>query len=312
MNELDNVLSVIKADMAKANEAPAQAEVTPNAPAEAPAAAEQPATPAAEPVATTAEQPKVPEAPAAPTAPTAPTVPPVPDYNALLNQQSNTIQRLEAELAKRDAAAEQQSKLAEKGAEEALSMPMLSFENIAFDDDDARNAVLAKYNTEMAEYMQKAIASKVNEAVGPMAEHYRATEAQAKRDGIKARMRSDAKFSDFANVEKRVDAIVATDPDLAKMDPDKAYATAYLMVKGLNGMQPQPQRAASDIAKEVLSNPEVMRIIEEQRVQKAAQAQAAVPPIPGGGNAVPATPPTSPKNLKEARELAMKSFFKRT
>lgn len=293
-DKLNDVLAEVKAAMA-AEETAAQ----PEAPdgemmAEAPAEGEAPAeegtpSPAAQPEAPTA-------------APAAPAV----DYSAAIAQQTAAIQALQKQLADRDAMVEQQNKRVEKTVEEALEMPTLDIGDLAYEDPAELGKKLNEYNARLAEYNKKVMEAEI----GPIKQRYLQAEAEAAVNAAKSRMRGDARFADFDKMETEIDALIKRDSDLSKMAPAKAYATAYLLAKGIEAGKPAPTRSATDIAEEALANDEVMRIINERRLAEVAAAQKNTPKMPGGSAPTPATPVKSPKTLADARTLAMGAFKK--
>lgn len=293
--KLNDVLAEVKAAMAA--EKPAAQPEQPAAPEGEPMAEPQPAeeTPAAEP---TAEAPTAPETevPAAPAAPAEPAV----DYGALIEQQNTAIRQMQEQLAASDKLVNQQAQLAEDAINATLEMPRLEIAD-PFDGNATARAI-SEYNEKMNDY----IAKKIEAETAPMKRKYEQEAAEAARSAVKSKMRGDTRYTEFGAMETDLDALIANDPDLSHMDPSKAYATAYLIARGLAGEKPAPVRTATDIADEAYNNADVMRILEQRKAEDARKAQSAVPKIPGGNGAVPATPISTPKTLKEAGDIVRK------
>lgn len=293
--KLDDVLAEVKAAMAAEDNAA-------QTPAEAPApegeqmAEVQPAEAGAETPAAEAEAPT--EAPVA-----AQPASPVPDYNAFFAEQRAVIQQLQEKLAEKDKLVEQQGRRVEETVEKTLEMPRLVLPKYGDEEETAR--AVDAFNSQMGDY----IAAKIAAETAPMKRKYEQAEAEANIAAVKNKMRGDARYADFDNMEKDIDALVMRDPDLAHMNPAKAYTTAYLLARGLAAEKPAPEKSATDIAQEAMSNPEVMRIIAERTAAETQRAQADAPKMPGGGQ-IPATPAKAPKTLAEARAMAFNLFKK--
>jgi len=215
--------------------------------------------------------------------------------NDLIRRQSETIEMLRAALKERDERIKQQAELAEKGIAAASGIPT--------DGSDKGGELAAE------EYIRHRVAEEVAKAVAPMAERYKAAQEAALRQAVKNGMRASAEYDGFAEVENKVEEILSSDGELMRMDPYKAYTYAYLMARGLKSKEPAPERSASDRAAEVLSDPEVMKILEQKRAEDAAALHSTLPKLPASGGVLPATPEKTPKTLSEARALAMKSYM---
>lgn len=226
----------------------------------------------------------------------------------LIAQQNEAIEALKRQLAEKDAVIADQSKKAEKAIEEELEMPTLNIDETLFMDDAQKAAALADYNKKMSEYNSKLIDREVAKAIEPMRQRFEQAEKAANINAVKNVMRNDAKFADFDALEGDIENLIRNDEDLSKLPPAKAYASAYLMAKGMKQSANQPQKSNSELADEIYRNPELMKLIEQKRAEDIDRRQSGMPKLAQSASATPATPNAAPRNLAEARELALKYF----
>ena len=278
---------------------PVQTEV----PAEAAAAAEQ--TPAAPSV----ENP----------VPAQQTAAPVQDNSAIAMQlaarAAESMRVLQEENARLRAAVQQQGAQAQQMAQAVVEdkapkvpvMPVFDSSRMGYMDETARKSYEDQYGQQMAEYIRYQMA----EELAPLRENYERQKAQAEREAAIGSLRNSGRMQGFDEALPQIERILEQMPSLAaEQDAQKRYTMGYLINRGLQAVNAPAQRAAADVAKEAMANPEVMRLIEAERARAASEKNAAAVPQSAstGASTAPATPQNRPQNLGEARTLLQKAF----
>ena len=240
----------------------------------------------------------------------------VPDQmQTLMQMAQRTAEALRAtqqENARLQALLDQQSAQAQEAAENvanaAPQMPILDTSGFAYMDDAAKAAAQARY----AEQMMAYIRSQMEGEIAPIRESYERQRAEAERNGAIHALSNDPKFAGFADNLPQIEHVLSATPSLSgEADLQKRYAIAYLIKRGLDAVStPAAERAAADIAKEAMGNPEVMRIIAAQGARAAEEKNADVPRqmASAGASSAPAAPISRPQNMDEAYDLMRRTF----
>lgn len=273
------------------------------APAEAAVPAEQTQT------APAAETPAPAQQPAAP----------VQDNSAIAMQlaarAAESMKVLQEENARLRAAVQQQGAQAQQMAQAVVEdktpkvpvMPVFDSSRMGYMDENARKAYEEQYGQQMAEYIR----SQMAQELAPLRESYERQKAQAEREAAIGSLRNSGRLQGFDEALPHIERILEQMPSLAaEQDAQKRYTVGYLLNRGLEAVNAPAQRAAADVAREVMANPEVMRLIEAERARAAAEKNAAAVPQSAstGASTAPATPQNRPQNLGEARTLLQKAF----
>jgi hypothetical protein len=298
-------------------------------------AGEEEPVPAAEPVAEPAVQEPVqtevpaeaavpaeqtPSAPAAENpVPAQQTAAPVQDNSAIAMQlaarAAESMRVLQEENARLRAAVQQQGAQAQQMAQAVVEdkapkvpvMPVFDSSRMGYMDENARKSYEDQYGQQMAEYIRYQMA----EELAPLRENYERQKAQAEREAAIGSLRNSGRMQGFDEALPQIERILEQMPSLAaEQDAQKRYTMGYLINRGLQAVNAPAQRAAADVAKEAMANPEVMRLIEAERARAASEKNAAAVPQSAstGASTAPATPQNRPQNLGEARTLLQKAF----
>lgn len=289
------------------------------------------AEPAEEPIAQEPVQTEVPAEAAVPAeqAQTAPTVEnpvpaqqtaaPVQDNSAIAMQlaarAAESMRVLQEENARLRAAVQQQGAQAQQMAQAVVEdkapkvpvMPVFDSSRMGYMDENARKSYEDQYGQQMAEYIRYQMAAEL----APLRENYERQKAQAEREAAIGSLRNSGRMQGFDEALPQIERILEQMPSLAaEQDAQKRYTMGYLINRGLQAVNAPAQRAAADVAKEAMANPEVMRLIEAERARAAAEKNAAAVPQAAstGASTAPATPQNRPQNLGEARTLLQKAF----
>lgn len=228
---------------------------------------------------------------------------------------AESMKILQEENARLRAAVQQQGTQAQQMAQAVVEdkapkvpvMPVFDSSRMGYMDENARKSYEDQYGQQMAEYIRYQMA----EELAPLRENYERQKAQAEREAAIGSLRNSGRMQGFDEALPQIERILEQMPSLAaEQDAQKRYTMGYLISRGLQAMNAPAQRAAADVAKEAMSNPEVMRLIEAERARAASEKNAAAVPQSAstGGSTAPATPQNRPQNLGEARTLLQKAF----
>lgn len=247
------------------------------------------------------------------------TAAPVQDNSAIAMQlaarAAESMKVLQEENARLRAAVQQQGAQAQQMAQAVVEdkapkvpvMPVFDSSRMGYMDETARKSYEDQYGQQMAEYIRYQMA----EELAPLRENYERQKAQAEREAAIGSLRNSGRMQGFDEALPQIERILEQMPSLAaEQDAQKRYTMGYLINRGLQAVNAPAQRAAADVAKEAMANPEVMRLIEAERARAASEKNAAAVPQSAstGASTAPATPQNRPQNLGEARTLLQKAF----
>jgi hypothetical protein len=247
------------------------------------------------------------------------TAAPVQDNSAIAMQlaarAAESMKVLQEENARLRAAVQQQGAQAQQMAQAVVEdkapkvpvMPVFDSSRMGYMDENARKSYEDQYGQQMAEYIRYQMA----EELAPLRENYERQKAQAEREAAIGSLRNSGRMQGFDEALPQIERILEQMPSLAaEQDAQKRYTMGYLINRGLQAVNAPAQRAAADVAKEAMANPEVMRLIEAERARAASEKNAAAVPQSAstGASTAPATPQNRPQNLGEARTLLQKAF----
>lgn len=228
---------------------------------------------------------------------------------------AESMKVLQEENARLRAAVQQQSAQAESAAQAVVEdtapkmpvMPVFDASLSVYQDDEARKRASEEFTRQMAEYMRAQMASEI----APIRESFEAQRAAAEREAAIGALRNSNRMQGFDEALPQIERILEQMPALAaEKDAQKRYTMGYLISRGLEAVNAPAQRAAADIAKEAMENPEVMRLIEAERARTASEKNAAAVPQSAstGASTAPAVPQNRPQNMVEARTMLQKAF----
>lgn len=223
-------------------------------------------------------------------------------------QLQQQISQLQQQLQQSQAAVQQQSQAAQQQIENTmLEPPKLDMSDYAYLSDDERAQRETEYSNKLRDYTL----SEVNQKIDPLLRQYEQQQKQNDRDSAITVLKG--KFPEIDGYMNDMDALISSDNAIGKalqnMPAKEQYASAYLLLKGSNSLQPQQPKAAEQIVDEVTNNPDAMRMLELKRAEQVkGNSNIPAQSASAGMANVPVTTPNRPKNFDEAEILAKKAL----
>ena len=195
--------------------------------------------------------------------------------------------------------------------EEALQMPTLDVNGLAFATEEEIAEAQAKYANQMAAFVKDGIMKEIS----PFVE-------QAK-EGIREREKNDtldalSEVQELAGIREllpQLDKIIANNRWLQSedMSMDEKYINAYAIARGVNAINTpteEPKELTSEELMELYDkNPTFQELVEKKRLETIKQSQQ-VPPFSASSGAVNAALniKEKPKTFEEASERTRRMF----
>lgn len=180
----------------------------------------------------------------------------------------------------------QQSQQREQAViEDAMQMPMLDVNRLAFEDD----ATVQKMQQDYANAMQKYVTQQVLKDVEPALQYAKdGMREKEKREMLEAFKGVD-ELKGINDMLPQLDYIIEHNKWLANDDipMDEKYLTAYMIANGVNSTNTPPPSdpTAEELMKYYDSNPEFQQMIEKKRLDDIKQSQQ-VPAMSASNGAV--------------------------
>jgi hypothetical protein len=169
--------------------------------------------------------------------------------------------------------------------EDAMQMPMLDVNRLAFEDD----ATVQKMQQDYANAMQKYVTRQVLKDVEPALQYAKdGMREKEKREMLEAFKGVD-ELKGINDMLPQLDYIIEHNKWLANDDipMDEKYLTAYMIANGVNSANTPPPSdpTAEELMKYYDSNPEFQQMIEKKRLDDIKQSQQ-VPAMSASNGAV--------------------------
>lgn len=208
-----------------------------------------------------------------------------PDAASVLNLLIPAFRQMQNENAQLKQSLTQQSETAKTQLEEALEPPKLDIDGMMYADDATRQAKQAEYNAAMLDYQRKMLMKEMQ----PMMDSYRAQQhSQALQSAVDNLHTIPGVGGRFDDVAADIPQTIKSIPALSSMPPNEAVVLAALIAKGRAATN-APAKTPEQMADEVYSNPEIMKLLELKRTQALAQNQN-IPPMSASQGAMSAAP----------------------
>lgn len=200
---------------------------------------------------------------------------------------------------------------------EALAPPTLDINSLAFADEEAQNAAVARFAEEMSAYNRQELMKEMAPAIEFAKKGMRDAETKEVVSAL-------SQIPELANIEEmqpQLDRIIANSKWLSSEDvpTDEKYIAAYAMARGIesiNNPDLQPGKSKSLTAEELMAeynrNPDFRDMVEKQRLQAIKQNQQ-VPTFSASGGAANAALniKEKPQTLEEASKRTFEDFASR-
>lgn len=211
-----------------------------------------------------------------------------------------------------DTITQQSQQQQERIVDEAMEMPMLDMNALAFEDENTIRQMQQDYANKMRDFVMGGIKKEIEPAV------------QYAREGIRERERAEVinalkevpELSGIEGMIPRLDRIIKANKVLSSDDTpmDEKYIMAYGLARGADAMNTPPPPPPSEPTAEKLmeyyrNNPEFQEMIEKDRLENIKQSQQ-VPAMSASNGAVNAALniPEKPKTWDDASERTRKMF----
>ena len=195
--------------------------------------------------------------------------------------------------------------------EEAMQMPTLDINGLAFADEEQIAQAQAQYAQQMADFVKAGVMKEVS----PFVE-------QAK-EGIRQREKTDAlsalskipELSGINDMLPQLDKIISNNKWLQSEDMpiDEKYINAYAIARGVNAINTPPEEPKELTSEELMDlydkNPTFQELVEKKRIEAIKNSQQ-VPPFSASSGAVNAALniKEKPKTFEDASERTRKMF----
>lgn len=223
-----------------------------------------------------------------------------PDATSILNLIIPAFRQIQAENQQLKQSMAQQSDATKAKLEDALEPPTLDINGMMYDDDETRQKKQNEYNAAMLDYQRKMLMKEMQPMVDSYREQQKTREMQSAISNLHTVPGMGGRFDDVtADIPQTIKSI----PALASMPPNEAVVLAALVAKGRAAAN-APAKTPEQVADEVYSNPEVMKLLELKRTQALQQNQN-IPPMSASQGAMSAAPVNvdhKPETVQDAFE----------
>ncbi len=224
--------------------------------------------------------------------------------------ENEQLKRANTEL--QDTITQQSQTQQESIIEEAMEMPALDMNALAFEDEETVRQIQQDYANKMRDYVMNGIKKEIEPAV----EYARAGMRERERTDVINALKDVPELNGIEGMVPQLDAIIKANKALSSDDVpmDEKYITAYAIARGVNSINTPPPEPPSDpTAYELMEyynkNPEFQQLIEKKRLEDIKQSQQ-VPNMSASNGAVNAALniQEKPKTWEEASERTRDLF----
>ena len=198
--------------------------------------------------------------------------------------------------------------------ENVLTPPTLDINSLAFADEEAQNAAMAKYAEDMSAYNRQELMKEMS----PVLEFAKKGMYDAEKADVVSALSQIPELANIQEMLPQLDRIISNNKWLQSDDMpiDEKYINAYAMARGINSINnpPAPPEQPKEPTIEELmalydSNPAFQEMVEKQRIGAIKQSQQ-VPPFSASSGAVNAALniKEKPQTLEEASKRTREMF----
>jgi hypothetical protein len=234
------------------------------------------------------------------------------DKDAQLQQVLQEMEALKAQnQAMQGTIAELSKKNEENIIEEAMQMPTLDINGLAFADEETIANAQAEYAQKMAEFVK----GNVMKEVSPFVEQAKEGIYQKEKEELISALSQDPMFSNIRDILPQLDHIITSNKWLQSddMSMEEKYVNAYAIARGVNAINTPPEQPKELTSEELMElydkNPTFQELVEKKRIEAIKNSQQ-VPPFSASSGAVNAALniKEKPKSWDDASERTRKMF----
>ena len=195
--------------------------------------------------------------------------------------------------------------------EEAMQMPTLDVNALAFMTDDE----IAQKQNEYAQQMAEFVKAGVMKEVSPFVEQAKEGMYQKEKADTLSALSQVPELAGINDMIPQLDKIIANNKWLQSDDMaiDEKYINAYAIARGVNAINTPPEEPKELTSEELMElydkNPTFQELVEKKRIEAIKNSQQ-VPPFSASSGAVNAALniKEKPKTFEEASERTRKMF----
>ena len=232
--------------------------------------------------------------------------------DAELQQALQQIEALQAQTQQMQGTIEELSNRNEENlVEEAMQMPTLDINGLAFADDETQKAEMAKFVKGLSEYNRK----QIDKEYEPLLEYAKRGMQDAERADTISALSQVPELQGIGEMIPQLDRIIASNRWLQSddMSMEEKFINAYAIARGVNAINTPPQEPKELTEDELMElydkNPTFQELIEKKRIESIKNSQQ-VPPFSASSGAVNAALniKEKPKTFEEAAKATRQLF----
>lgn len=155
-------------------------------------------------------------------------------------------------------------------------LPEIDFTELSFLPEDEQRTKMADFVKSIADYSRRETLKELS----PIMDEYNRGKAQSEEAAVYDTFARSKKFADISDHRSAIESIISNTPELKSLPLEKRIMLAYLADRGAQSINTPPVvRTSSDIAKEAMADPEVMRIIAQANFKEASDTTKDLPPV---------------------------------
>lgn len=222
--------------------------------------------------------------------------------NEQLRQQNEQLQRTISEMSQTRE---------EEVIEEAMAMPTIDFNELAFADEDTQRMAQQEYANKMAEFVRKGVMDEMS----PFIEQAKAGQREKEKSEAVATLSQMPELAGLNEMMPQIEHIISNNKWLQNDDIpiEEKIISAYAIARGVNAMNTPAEEKKPPTDDELMElydkNPTFQELIEKKRIESLKNSQQ-VPPLSASSGAVNVALniPEKPKSWDDASERTRKMF----
>lgn len=224
--------------------------------------------------------------------------------NEQLRQQNEQLQRTISEMS---------HAREEEIVEEAMAMPTIDFNELAFADEETQRTAQQEYANKMAEFVRKGVMDEMS----PYIEQAKAGQREKEKNEAIATLSQMPELAGLNEMMPQIEHIISKNKWLQSDDipVEEKIINAYILAKGVNSVNTHPEAPKELTDDELMDlydkNPTFQELVEKKRIESLKNSQQ-VPPFSASSGAVNVALniKEKPKSWDEASERTRSLFGK--